>query len=92
MNTNALKAAAYTALFTFIATFCISALDWLQDVAAWASTSGAEPLPGLSVLGYAAVSALVAASSGVVNYVIRAAQSAGVLPGSGPSYPTTLEG
>lgn len=86
MNRNALKAAGWTALFTAIATFALTALDWLQEVAVWASTSGAEPLPGLSILGYGAVSALVGAASGFVNWVVRELQANDILPGAGPRY------
>jgi hypothetical protein len=87
MKNNAAKAALYTALWTFIGTFAITAFGWLQDLAEWASTSGATPLPGLSTIGYAAVSAAVAAAGGVVTFIVRTAQSHGVLPGDGPTYP-----
>lgn len=81
-----LKAALRTALWSFIALFAMSSLGWLQQVAEWASSSGKTPMPGLSVLGYAAVSAVVAAGIGLVNFAGVWAQGQGILPGSPPSY------
>lgn len=83
---DALKAAGWSAVWTFIALFGVSTLGWLSDVAQWASSQGTEPLPALSVLGYAVVSAAVAAVSGVITAAVRLAQAKGVLPGNGPSY------
>lgn len=85
--TNALRAAAWTALFSFIGLFGLSLLGWLQDVAAWASSSGREPLPGLSTLGYGLVAAAVSAVIGLVNFAVRYAQARGLVPGTPPSYP-----
>jgi hypothetical protein len=82
-----IKAGLWTALFTFIGLFLLASLGWLADIAAWASSSGQTPLPGLGVLGYAAVSAAVAAVVGLINTVIRWLQARGVLPGNGPAYP-----
>jgi hypothetical protein len=84
---DAFKAALWTMLWTFLALFLTSALGWLQDVYEWSSTSGAEPLPGISTLGYAAVTAGVAALSGLIAFVVRYAQSKNLLPGSAPVYP-----
>lgn len=86
---DALKAALWTALFTFIAVFGISLAGWIADVAAWASANDttAGAFPSVTPLGKAAVAAIAAAGSGLVNWIIRAAQSKNVLPGSGPSYP-----
>jgi hypothetical protein len=84
---DAWKAAGWTALWTFIALFLTSALGWLQDVYEWSSTSGAEPLPGISTLGHAAVTAGVSAISGFIAFAVRWAQSRNVLPGSPPVYP-----
>lgn len=83
---DALKAAGWSAVWTFTALFGLSALGWLSDLAQWASSQGTEPLPTLSVIGYAAVSAAVAAASAVLTAVVRLAQAKGVLPGNGPSY------
>jgi hypothetical protein len=86
VNTNVIRAAIYTALQTFAGVFALTAFDWLQDVAEWASSSGREPLPGLSVLGYAAVAGVCAAASGLVTLLIRWAQAANVLGGAPPTY------
>lgn len=83
---DALKAAGWSAVWTFVALFGLSAVGWLQDVAQWASSNGADPLPGLSVLGFAAVSAVVAAVSGLVTAIVRVAQAKGMVPGQGPAY------
>lgn len=84
--TDELKAAGWTFLFSFIALFGVSAVGFLQEVIEWASSSGAEPLPGLSTVGYAAVSAVAAAAIGLVNFVVRYAQSKGAIPGETPTY------
>lgn len=87
---DAFKAAGWTFLFSFIALFLISSLGWLADVVSWASSSGASAFPDLSVLGYAAVSAVASAAIGLVNFVIRYAQSKGVFGENaaaiGPNY------
>lgn len=72
---KALRPALMTALWAFIGTFGLTLTGWLADVAKWASDSGATPFPGLSVLGYGAVAAAAAAASGVVAFIVRAAQS-----------------
>lgn len=89
---NALKSALYTALWTFLGSVAILATGWLADLAKWASSSGHEPLPGLSVIGYAVLSALFAAAGGIVAFVVRFAQSKNVLPGQPPSFPTSNAG
>jgi hypothetical protein len=83
---NELKAAAWTFLFSFIALFGVSAVGFLQEVIEWASSSGVEPLPGMSTIGYAAVSAVASAAIGLVNFVVRYAQAKGVIPGETPTY------
>jgi len=82
---NAARAGAATAGFVFVTVFGASLLGWSTEVASWASSSGAEPFPGTSVLGYGAVSAVVAAASGAVNAVVRWAQ-ASLGRGNPPSY------
>jgi amino acid transporter len=91
MSTNdAFKAALWTALFSFITLFGVSAVGWLQDVVVWASESGASDFPDLSVLGYGLVSAVASVAIGFVNFVIRFAQAKGLFGQSasevGPTY------
>lgn len=86
---DALKSALYTALWTFLGSVAILATGWLADVAKWASSSGHAPLPGLSVIGYAVLSALLAAAGGVVAFAVRFAQSKNVLPGQPPTFPSS---
>ena len=81
-----IKAASFTALWSFLGTFSLTLLGWLAQVGEWASKQGAEPFPGVGVLGYAAVSALVASASFVVSALVRFAQGKGWLPGSAPTY------
>lgn len=83
-----LKAAAWTALFTFTAVFGIGLLGWIADVAAWAGTDNAE-FPSVTPLGKLVVAGLAAAASGFINWLVRLAQAKGVLPGHGPVYDTT---
>jgi hypothetical protein len=86
--TDQLKAAAYTALWAFVGVFGLSLLGWVNDIASWANDTAAGAFPDVSVLAKAAVSAGAAAAAGLVTWVVRYAQSKGVLPGSGPTYPT----
>lgn len=86
---NAIKAGAWTALFSFVTLFGLSLLSFLQEIVSWSSASGQAPFPEISVLGYAFVTAFVSAITGIVNSVIRLAQAAGVIPGGPPSYPST---
>ena len=86
---DTMKAGAYTALWAFIALFGLSLAGWLSDLYQWASSSGREPLPGLSVLGYALVAAIASSVAGLVTFIVRFAQSKNVLPGSGPTYKAT---
>lgn len=86
---DAVKAAAWGALFTFGGTFALGMFGWLNDVGQWASSSGRTPFPGYGALGYSAVAAAVAAAVFVLNAVVRVAQSQKVLPGEGPTYATT---
>ena len=90
-NTPDLKDAARagwrTAWQTFIALFGMTLLSFTQGVAEWASSSGAKPLPGLSVLGYGVVAAACALVTGVVSFVVNAAQAA-----SGKGRPARYDG
>ena len=84
--TNSIRAALWTALFSFIGLFSVTLLGWLQDVVVWASDSGVAEFPTLSVLGYGLVAAAASAAIGLVNFVVRFGQAKCFLPGSGPSY------
>lgn len=84
---DATKAALFTALWTFIGVFGVSLAGWVSDVAAWAGTDGAV-FPAVTPLGKAAVAAFAAAASGLVGWIVRTAQSHGMLPGEAPHYPT----
>lgn len=88
---NSLKAALYTALWTFLGVFSVSLFGWLGDVATWAGTDGAT-FPAVTPLGKAAVAAFAAAASGAIGWVVRVAQSHQLLPGSAPSYPSKPKG
>jgi hypothetical protein len=87
---NAIKAGAWTALFAFIVLFFVALVGFLTEVASWASSSGVDPLPDISTLGYAFVAAVASALIGLVNAIVRALQAVGVLPGAPPSYPSTV--
>lgn len=68
---RALKAAGITSAQSFVALFTVTVLGVLGEVVEWASSSGAEPLPGLSVLGYGFVAALGSAAIGFVTFIHR---------------------
>jgi hypothetical protein len=68
-----LKAAAIrglrTALFTFLATFLPSLLGFFGQIMEWAESGGTSGDISLSTLGFAVVSASVAALSGLVSFL-----------------------
>lgn len=87
-NRDALKAAAYTALWTFLGMFALALGGWLNDVVQWASSDNAAVLfPDPAVLVKAAVAAVAAAAGFVVAAVVRLAQANGIAPGQPPAYP-----
>jgi hypothetical protein len=72
---DSLKAALYTALFTFVALFAVSLIGWVDDVAEWAKDDGVTiEFPDPSVLIKASFAAAAAALSGLLNFVVRWAQ------------------
>lgn len=74
---NAVKAGAYTALWTFVGLFGLSLAGWLNDVQQWATSDGAVTVfPDPSVLVKAAVAAVSAAAGGLVGLVVRLVQAA----------------
>lgn len=88
---NPIKAGLVTSAFTFLATLIVLSLGWIGDVGEWASSQGVSEFPDWSVLGYALVSALVAAVTGFLNWAFRALQDAGALPGNAPQYGEVVE-
>lgn len=84
---NAVKSGITTAIAVFLFTFLPAVLGLMGQLAEWASSSGAEPLPDISVLGYAAVSGVLAAIGGVVWGVFRWAQAhSDLIPGQPPTF------
>lgn len=83
---DAIKSAAYTALWSFVGPFGLALVGWLNEVGQWANDRGRTPFPDVSTLGYAAVAAAVAASAFVVALAVRLAQANGWLPGQPPTY------
>lgn len=85
---DALKSGLYTALWTFIFLFGTSLLGWLQDWAELLTDENATVVfADPAVLVKAALSAGVAAGTGLVGGLVRLAQANTSLPGSPPSYP-----
>lgn len=83
---NAIKAGAYTALWTFIALFGLSLVGWLNEIGeAATSNEGTIYFGDPAVLVKAAVSAAAAAASGLVGTVVRLAQTA-IGAGNVPQY------
>lgn len=92
-NRDALRAAAMTALWTFVGLFSMSLTGWLQDVVAWATGDGGlVAFPDPAVLVKAAVAAVGAAFAGIGNALFRLAQASGFLPGQPPVYAETRRG
>lgn len=73
------RRAVRTAAATFVGVFGVTLLGWVNDVAAWAGTSGAH-FPSVNPLGKGAVSALCAAAVGLVTYLQNLAEDHGVIP------------
>lgn len=86
-NRDAIKAAAYTALWTFLGMFGAAAIGWLNDVQKWATSDGAVTVfPDPSVLVKAGIAATAAGFAFVVAAIVRLAQANGLLPGQPPAY------
>ncbi len=88
---DSIKAGAYTALWSFIAMFGLTATGWLGDVTRWAQdwaqTGTPGTFPSLSVLAAGAVSAAASVLSGFVGTLVRLAQAkTSIVPGHGPEY------
>lgn len=83
-RSNAFKAAVNTAWQSFLATFGISLLGFLGDVAKW-SDGSLDTFPAISPLGKAVVAAAVAAASFLLTFAVRGFQAAKD-PAAGPKY------
>lgn len=84
---DVIKSGLLAALWTFLGVFVPTALSWFQQLSKWASTNGHAPLPGLSVLGYAAIGALSGAIGGLLAFLFRYAQQTfTIIPGKPPTY------
>ena len=84
---NELKAALWTAAFTFVATVASAATGLLAAVENVVNGSDPTITDDLATFGKVVLSAAVAAGAFVVNFVYRWAQARGVnLPGATPTY------
>lgn len=84
---DALKAGGFTALWTFLSTFGLCLVGWLNDVADWATRGNVEIMfPDPSLLVYGALAAAAGAGAGFVALVVRLAQAK--LGSGGPRYGT----
>ena len=82
---DSLKAALWTALFTFVGTVLIAFVPLLEAVGDWIVGDDANLADDWSAFSRVIVSAFLAAVSGLVNWAVRALQARqGV--GSVPSY------
>ncbi len=82
---NAIIAGRNVAAFTFVGTFGAQLAGALQQIVDWSSSSGQEPFPDLSILGYGFVSAAGGAFLGALVSIYRWAQ-AKLGMGRPPSY------
>lgn len=83
---NSFKAALYTGLFTFIGTTAIALLGLLAAVTDFINGNDPSLADDLSIFTRVVMSALVALAGALVNWVIRALQAKGVIPGAPPQY------
>lgn len=86
---NSFKAALWTALFAFVATAGLALTTLLGAVSEYVAGNDTALADGWSVFAKVIMSAFIAGVSGLVNWVVRAAQARGVLPGNGPTYTDT---
>lgn len=89
MTNPAVRAALRTSLFSFVGGFVPALLGWLNNVSQWASDHGSRPFPATSVIVYAAVAAVVAAVTGLINGVwisLERAEKVPALLGGTPTY------
>jgi hypothetical protein len=82
---DALKSARNVFLFGFLGILGPALLGWLGQVKDWADSSGGNPFPSTSALGYVAISAGIAAAPAALAGIWRAAQVLLEL-GNPPSY------
>lgn len=71
---NSLKAALWTAFFTFLGTTLAALLGLLSAVEGWVNGSDPTLQDDLSLFVTIVLSAAIAAASGLVNWAIRAVQ------------------
>lgn len=84
---NELKAALWTAAFTFVATVASAATGLLAAVENVVNGSDPTITDDLATFGKVVLSAAVAAGAFLVNFAYRWAQARGVnLPGATPTY------
>jgi len=81
------KSGLWSSLWTFLALFAVTALKFLSQIAEWAGSNGHQPFPDVSVVGYAVISAVVAALSGLIAFAVRVLQAKNVVPGNAPVFP-----
>lgn len=82
-----IKSGITAAIVTFLTLFVPALIGFLKGLATWASKSGHAPLPGISTLGYAAISAVLAALSGLGLALVRWAQGRfSWVPGTPPTF------
>ncbi len=86
---DAVRAALFSALWAFLGIFGLALTGWLSDVIAWAGdVNNVVVFPDPRVLVKALVSAVASALIGLIAFVVRYAQSRGVIGGKAPTYAT----
>jgi hypothetical protein len=83
---DSFKSALWTALFTFIFTVSTALLGLLAAITEWINGNDPTLVDDISNFGKIALAAIVAAGSGLVNWLVRSLQARGALPGNGPTY------
>jgi hypothetical protein len=66
------RRALRTGIQVFVGVFLVGLLGWIQNVAAWASSTDDSAFPSVSPLGKLAVAALSAAATAMVAYTQNA--------------------
>lgn len=83
---DSFKSALWTSLFTFTFVVATALLGLLAAVSEWINGNDTTLADDISNFGKIALSAVVAAGSGMVNWLVRSLQARGALPGNGPTY------
>lgn len=84
---NPIKSAIASAAFTFVTLTIAPVLGFLQALYGWVNSSGKEPLPDVSTLGWAIAAAALSVLAGLITGIFRWSQGRfDWIPGQPPAF------